>query len=214
MTKIDRSAHDKLQGMREDNLQRDINFLFEMGNIRLIDRMWQRFWHENFANLADHHFRVFWIAMTIAAHEKGVDTGKVAKIALLHDITESRTGDVDYVARQYVDRNERLAITDMLQGTAIKQEFYALWEEYEQRESLESKIVKDADNLDVDFELAEQAASGSPLQAHWAVNRQFVAEKKLYTKTAKKIFKQLKTSDPHTWHMSCRNRVNSGDWQK
>ena len=73
----------------------DINFIFEMGSIRFIDRMWRRFLNGDFATLSDHHFRVFWIAMVIASHEKGVDTGKIAKMALVHDIAESRAGDVD-----------------------------------------------------------------------------------------------------------------------
>jgi putative hydrolase of HD superfamily len=196
------------------DLKPDVNFLFEMGNIRLIDRMWRRFHTTSFANLADHHFRVFWIAMTIAAHEKDVDTGKIAKMALVHDIAESRAGDVDYIARQYVERNEELAIQDMLQGTGLEAEFHALWEEYETRESLESKIVKDADNLDVDFELAEQAATGNGLQQLWNDNRQFVAKSKLYTETAKKLFEQLEKTNPHDWHHTGRNRRNSGDWQK
>ena len=191
-----------------------MNFLFEMGNIRLIDRMWRRFHTTSFANLADHHFRVFWIAMTIAAHEKDVDTGKIAKMALVHDIAESRAGDVDYLARQYVERNEELAIQDMLQGTGLETEFHALWEEYETRESLESKIVKDADNLDVDFELAEQAADGSGLKELWRDNRQFVAKSKLYTETAKRLYEQLEKSNPHDWHNTGRNRRLSGDWKK
>jgi len=199
---------------KSDSLEHDVNFLFEMGNIRLIDRMWRRFHTTSFANLADHHFRVFWIAMTIAANEKDIDTGKIAKMALLHDIAESRAGDVDYLARQYVIRNEELAAQDMLAGTSIEQEFYSLWEEYEARETLESKIVKDADNLDVDFELAEQAASGSPLKDNWQNNREFVAEEKLYTQTAKNLFQQLIKANPHAWHMNGRNRRNSGDWRK
>jgi putative hydrolases of HD superfamily len=199
---------------KSDDLEHDVNFLFEMGNIRLIDRMWRRFHTTSFANLADHHFRVFWIAMTIAAKEENVDTGKIAKMALMHDIAESRAGDVDYIARQYVIRNEELAAQDMLAGTSIEKEFYALWEEYEARETLESKIVKDADNLDVDFELAEQAASGNALKDSWQNNREFVAKEKLYTQTAKNIFAQLLKANPHGWHMNGRNRRNSGDWQK
>lgn len=198
----------------KSTLENDVNFLFEMGNIRLIDRMWRRFHTTDFANLAEHHFRVFWIAMTIAAHEKDVDTGKIAKIALMHDIAESRTGDVDYIARQYVIRNEELAAQDMLGGTSLSDEFYALWEEYETRESLEAKIVKDADNLDVDFELVEQAASGNPLKEEWKDNRAFVAREKLFTETAKDLFDQLMKSNPHAWHLNGRNRRNSGDWQK
>lgn len=200
--------------MSEANLEKDVNFLFEMGNIRFIERMWRRFLRDDFANLAEHHFRTFWIAMVIAAHEKNVDTGKVAKLVLAHDIAESRTGDVDYLARQYTERNEKLAIQDMLTGTALEAEFYALWEEYEERASLESKIAKDADNLDVDFELAEQAAKGSLLQKHWQENREFVAKKKLYTSTAKKLFDQLASANPHAWHLEGRNRRNGGDWRK
>lgn len=195
------------------NLQRDVDFLFEMGNIRLIDRMWRRFHNVNFANLAEHHFRVFWIAMVIAAHEENADTAKVAKMTLIHDVAESRTGDVDYLARQYVDRHEELAMKDMLGGSVLEGEFYALWEEYEKRKSLEAKIAKDADNLDVDFELAEQAVSGDPLQRRWQDNRQFVAKEKLYTDTAKRLFEQLGKSDPHAWHVNGRNRRNGGDWR-
>lgn len=196
------------------NMQQDMNFLFEMGSIRFIPRMWKRFLNGDFANLAEHHFRMFWIAMIIASHERNVDTGKIAKMVLVHDISESRAGDVDYLARQYVIRNEELAMQDMLGETSIEKEFLSLWEEYEARQTIESKIVKDADNLDVDIELAEQASKGSPLQVLWQSNRQFVAEEKLYTKTAKKLFDQLIKADPHEWHvLSKRNRRNSGDWK-
>jgi putative hydrolases of HD superfamily len=194
--------------------QADINFLFEIGGIRYIQRSWQRFFSPDMANLADHHFKVFWIAMVIASHEENVDTGKVAKMALLHDISESRTGDVDLISRQYADRKEELGITDMLNGTAVQKEFFALWQEYEERTSIEAKIVKDADNLDVDFELAEQAANGSTLRANKQEIREFVAANKLYTKTAKEIYAELQNANPHAWWRETRNRRNSGDWKK
>jgi len=197
----------------EPNLSADVNFLFEMGNIRLIDRMWRRFHNVHFANLAEHHFRVYWIAMAIAAHEAEADPAKVGKLAMVHDLAESRAGDVDYLARQYVVRNEELAIKDMLAGTGFEHEILGLWEEYEKKDSLEAKIVKDADNLDVDFELAEQAVSGDPLQLKWQNNRRFVAEEKLYTATAKQMYQQLLAADPHAWHVNGRNRRNAGDWQ-
>ncbi len=68
---------------KNNNLKSDVDFLFEMGSIRFISRMWQRFLNDDFANLAEHHFRMFWIAMVIAAHEKSVDTGKLAKLVLV-----------------------------------------------------------------------------------------------------------------------------------
>lgn len=192
----------------------DVRFLFEMGQIRLIDRMWRRFFTKGFANLAEHHFRVFWIAMVIAAREGEVDTGKIAKMVLVHDIAESRTGDVDYIARQYVERNEELGIKDMLAGTSLQQEFYALWEEYEVRQSLEAKIVKDADNLDVDMELAEQATQGNKVFRNEKMDlRKKDVRPRLFTETAKQMFDEIITANPHDWHLKGRNRHSHGDWK-
>jgi putative hydrolase of HD superfamily len=197
----------------DPRLSRDIDFLFEMGNIRLIDRVWKRLNSPGMANLSEHHFRVFWIAMVIAAREKApVDTGKIAKIALMHDIDESRTGDVDILSRQYVKRDEDLAFSDILGDTSVQAEYLALWREYSERKTLEAKIVKDADNLDVDFELAEQAAQGSTLRFHKHEIREYVAENKLYTDTAKAMYAELKTTNPHNWWKTARNRRSSGDW--
>ena len=193
----------------------DMNFLFEMGNIRFIDRMWRRFYNKNFANLAEHHFRAFFIAMVIANNElknnPDIDTGKIAKMILLHDISESRTGDVDYLARQYTERNEELGINDILAETSVENEFKNLWIEYEKKETIESKIAKDADNLDVDFELAEQRAMGyeDPFES-----RLFVRDNKLYTDSAKEIWDQIQKANPHDWHLQSRNRFKSGDWSK
>lgn len=194
--------------------ERDVDFLYEIGMLRHVPRQWQRFGGINFANLADHHFRVLWTALVIARHEHAVDIEKMMKMALVHDIAESRTNDVDYLSRQYVQRNEELAIADMLEDTSLEEEFLAIIQEYEKRESLEAKIVKDADNLDVDLEIREQATNGIPIH-QWTPYRQHVADNYLYTKTAKKIFAQIQKSDPHNWHVnSKRNRLNGGDWKK
>jgi putative hydrolase of HD superfamily len=201
--------------MKDSNLNADIDFLYEMGNIRYIQRTWSRFLGVDFANLAEHHFRVFWIALVIASHEKDVDLEKIALLSMLHDIAESRTGDVDYLSRQYVERNEELAIKDMLKGTHFEKKIYDLWQEYEDRTTIESKIVKDADNLDIDFELAEKAElQGLKLNKHWREMRGFVAKERLYTTTAKKMFDDLASSNPHNWHLKGRNRLTSGDWKK
>lgn len=197
----------------------DVNFLFEMGNIRLIDRMWRRFHFKDSANVAEHHFRVFWIAMVIAAREAKnypkLDTGKIAKMCLLHDITESRTAEVDYISRQYTERNEEMAIQDILADTSVETEMFALWQEYEARKTIEAKIAKDADNLDVDMELAEQAATGNQLKETFRPTREFVAQNKLFTEPAKQLFKQIQVTNPHDWHVSSpRNRKNGGDWKK
>lgn len=147
--------------------KRDIELLYELGALRLIDRQWRRFHNTETQNLTEHHFRVTWIALLIAKHEKVTNTDKIMKMAMVHDISESRTGDVDYLARQYVIRDESKGIKDVFKNTALEKEFVDLWHEYEDRECIESKIVKDADNLDIDLELQEQSARGNVLQKKW-----------------------------------------------
>ena len=183
--------------------KRDIEFLYEVGCLRFIPRAWRQFLLPNTANLAEHTLRVMWTAATIAKYEKA-DTGKVIKMALVHDASESRTGDAHYVSRVYTKRDEEAAIRDTLQGTALSGEFFNLWEEYEKRESIEAKIVKDADNLDVDFELQEQAARGVKLRDNW--NRKEFIYHQLYTETAKKIFEMIYTSNPDDWHTKAKNQ--------
>lgn len=197
-------------------MDRDLEFLYEIGAVRLIPRQWHRFHMENVGDLADHHFRVLWLSLMIAAREDvKVDTEKMMKMALVHDIAESRTGDVDYLARQYVMRNEQQGLEDMLSGTALYDEFIALYEEYEKRECIEAKIVKDADNLDVDMELREQASQGHQLPELWSEDRKKVMKTKLYTETAKRLNAAIEQSNPHDWHVkSPKNRTNGGDWKK
>lgn len=196
-------------------MNRDVEFLYEIGALRLVPRQWHRFHLTGVGDLADHHFRVLWLALVIAAREKAdVDAAKMLKMALVHDIAESRTGDADYLARQYVDRHEELGIKDMLENTSLKDEFIALWHEYEARESLEAKIVKDADNLDVELEIQEQGSRGHQLAQDWSNDRNDVVKHRLFTKTARELHEAVQTANPHDWHLkSPRNRINGGDWK-
>jgi 5'-deoxynucleotidase YfbR-like HD superfamily hydrolase len=196
-------------------MNRDVEFLFELGGLRHIDRMWHRFLGTDFANLTDHHFHVAWIALIIAARERKGDTAKILKMALVHDIAESRTGDVDYISRQYVQKDESQAIEDMLEDTSVHDDLLATWKEYENRECIESKIVKDADNLHVDIELCEQAAKGNSFPRDMQPGRQIVFKEKLYTKTARELYVEIEKSNPNDWHKNAkRNRYHGGDWGK
>ena len=95
----------------------------------------------------------------------------------------------------------------------MEKEFLKLWDEYEERKTTEAKIVKDADNLDVDFEIMEQRSNGHGVGHAFDENRVFVAKNRFFTKTAKKIWEELMKTDPHEWHKTARNRLNAGDWK-
>jgi putative hydrolase of HD superfamily len=197
-------------------MKRDIEFLFELGTLRYIDRTWKQFLSPGVANNAEHVFRVAWIAFTLAKYEKGkVNQEKILKMALLHDITESRTGDVNYLSRQYTKRNEEKAIHDMVEDTVHEKELLALAKEYEERKTLESRIVKDADNLDVELEIRELIEKEPRIWKTISNSRNKKVLPILYTETAKKFWKNINKSNPHDWHLlASGNRFNGGDWKK
>jgi putative hydrolases of HD superfamily len=189
---------------------RDVHLLFELGTMRHIDRTWRQFGGLPFANNAEHTFRVAWLAWVIGLAE-GADIGRVVTMAMLHDVPETRTGDVNYLTRMYTKRDDQLAISDQFAGTSLEAASSDLWAEYEQRETLESKVVKDADTIDCDLELRELGSHGT-LSASLRASRD-AAFAKLYTATARDLFTTLYNTDPHEWHTGGRNRTNAGDWK-
>jgi putative hydrolase of HD superfamily len=193
-------------------MKRDIEFLFELGMLRHIKRSWVQVLTPEFENLSEHMFRVAWLALLISKMENTGDHEKILKMALIHDMGESRTGDAHYINRQYTKRDEHLAIEDMLKDTSLI-ELKPLWEEYEKRESIESKIVKDADILSVDMELTEQASRGNKVKEIWQGQRDKIARNGLFTESAKKLWQEIQTANPHDWHLNGRNRLNDGDWK-
>lgn len=192
--------------------KREIDFLLEMGNLRHIRRMWRRFFNSEVSNIAEHSFRVIWIALLLAKKEKVKNEEKVLKMAMLHDIAESRTGDVDYLSRLYADLKEELAIGDMFDKTIFESELVGLWREMDERKTIEAKIIKDADTLDVNLELREQGIQ--PVAKKFENFREELVRPKLFTGAAKKYWKIIQRVDVHDWHFKSRNRFSRGDWKR
>lgn len=196
--------------MNDEPLRRDAELLYEVGTLRHIARTWVQFGGEPLANVAEHTLRVAWIGIILAAHE-GADAGRVAQLALVHDLSEGRTGDAHYLASMYVERNERGAVRDSVAATALEDGVADLWREWEEGVTLEARIVSDADSLDVDLELMEWAARGH-LPSTWNGIRKSI-DRQLHTPTAQRLVAAIRATDPHDWHMRGRNRATAGDWR-
>lgn len=195
--------------------KRMIELLFEIGAFRNVERTWKQFYGTKLANNAEHSFRVAWIALTLAKEEEVENHEKILKLALLHDVGESRCGDTNYLSRQYVTQNEAMSITDIFKGTPHEQEMHELWNEYKERKTKEAQVVKDADNLDVDMEIQEQLYKGQKLSKDFKRYRKEVVYPRLYTKTAKQLWKEIVKANPHDWHLYAENnRIFGGDWSK
>jgi putative hydrolase of HD superfamily len=121
-------------------------------------------------SVADHSFGVAWIAMTLAdlARERGVkvEVERVLRLALLHDLTESQTGDLPHTVKRYFESGtlqaaEKRISTEIFAGLGpIGAEYLALWREYEERKTIEARLVKAADKIDLLLQAREYERGG------------------------------------------------------
>jgi putative hydrolase of HD superfamily len=111
-------------------------------------------------SVAAHSYGVAFAAMLLAdevrARGVAVDTERVLRIALLHDLAEARTGDMPRTMALYYGAEarrsaERAAFADMMRGLGEGRgaDYVKLHEDYEARETLESRLVKAADIVDL-----------------------------------------------------------------
>ncbi len=149
-----------------------IVFLTELMRLKALPRTgWLLRGVRDVESIADHLFGVAWIAMLLAdrANVRGmqVKVEKVLRMALLHDLSEARTGDLPSTIKPYfpgdtLKQADEQAARDILQplGEAVAN-YLALWHEYEQRTSLEARIVKAADKLDLLLQAREYEKGGA-----------------------------------------------------
>jgi putative hydrolase of HD superfamily len=179
---------------------RDIDFLYEIASLRNVPRGWRQHLGFDVASDLEHTFRLIWLALLISRMEKLGDENLIIKMALVHDVAETRTSDHSYVQKVYVTADDERAADDMFKGTSFA-DLREVLKQYEKRDTIEAKIVKDADNLDIDLELKEIEELGSKLPQKWTQNnRKLVRDEKLYTESAKQLWDQIQASDPSNWH--------------
>lgn len=183
-------------------MNRDLEFLYEIATMRNMPRGWRQHLGTDCANVLDHTIRVIWLAIILGRMEGGVDENKIIKMALVHDAAETRTSDLSYVQKVYVKEDEKAAAVDMFENTSLEDYQSEILTEYMARESMEAKIVKDADNLDIDLEGKELEERGSKLPTKWGHLRKFVCDEKLYTKSAKTMWDEIQSSDVSSWHLN------------
>jgi putative hydrolase of HD superfamily len=131
-------------------------------------------------SVAAHSFGVSVTAMLLAdkliAHGVSVDVEQLLRMALLHDWAEVRVGDMPRTATLYFGSEARkqaetAAFTDIVRDIDEAAGLYAvLYNDYERRESLEARLVKAADVLDLLIEvLALERAGARGLDEFWEV---------------------------------------------
>lgn len=126
-----------------------------------------------------HSFGVACTAMLLADEliRQGVDVNaeKVIRISLLHDWAETRVGDMPRTAKMYfgaeVSRKaETAAFADIVRPLSDVTEYRELYEDYESRLSVEARLVKAADVIDLLVQvLVLEKAGARGLDEFWEI---------------------------------------------
>jgi putative hydrolases of HD superfamily len=162
-----------------------LSTLIELQRLKRLDRTgWTlRGLPNGTESVAAHSFGVGVTAMLLAdkfiSHGISVDVEKVLRIALLHDWAEVRVGDMPRTATFYFGSDARkqaetAAFSDVVRDVDGAQGLYgSLYFDYEQRSSLEARLVKAADVLDLLVQvLALERAGARGLDEFWEVAEQ------------------------------------------
>lgn len=171
------------------------NFLFEVGILARTPRSGFHFLGTGDQTVAEHINRVSYIGYMLALMEDDIDMSKVLEMCLLHDISETRISDLNYVHQKYVDRKEHEAHKDITDSVPYGERMFKLIEEYEERKTKEAILVKDADNLEWILSLKEEVDTGNNRALDWIKP----AIKRLYTKQAKELAKEIMGTDSNDW---------------
>ena len=138
-----------------------INFMRALEEVCIVKR--DMFLYEGTTeNNAMHIFKLSFLVMMIAPYLKQkVDYTKMLEMALVHDIAEGKTGDYT-LANQIANptlklekkKREEQAIKELksILPTPLDKKVYSLYKEYEEKKTIESKIVSMLDKLEANLQ--------------------------------------------------------------
>jgi len=175
------------------------SFIYELGHLkRSVRTGWWLAGIDNPETVAEHSFRTAAIAYLLAALE-GADTGKTVLHAVFHDIAEARTGDIPSVGKAYLKENEAPGsiARHQLEGSPkrIADDIVALVDTFENPQTIEAQLARDADKLECLAQALEYKAHGHPRADEWVQG----SIDSVGTSTGRALAETMKRVEPDGW---------------
>ncbi len=176
-------------------MERIAEFLFEIGMLKRTPRTGFRFLGSGEESVAEHIFCTAVIGYCLAMLSGHVDVFRVVKMCLVHDLTEARTGDQNYVYKKYVQVDEQQALNDMVSGLPFAEEIVELVTEFNENKTPEAMLCHDADQLSLLVQLKEHQDLGNRYAEQWLCNN----AKRLQTPLARRLADVIMQTDTSAW---------------
>ncbi len=136
----------------QKRLAAQLRFVAEIDALKSIIRQTTLMDASRRENDAEHSWHLAMMALLLAEHAPGADPARVAKMLLIHDIVEIDAGDVfffDAVGMVGQAEREALAAARIFGLLPPDQgdDLHALWEEFEERVTLDARFARAIDRL-------------------------------------------------------------------
>jgi len=106
-------------------------------------------------SVADHSFAMTVMSMVLA-NEKNVNAEKIMKMSLLHDLAESKIGDL---TPEEISKDEKTILENSSMKEILSQlpsnlfeEYQKIWNEFQEKKSKESLLLHEIDKLEMAFQ--------------------------------------------------------------
>ena len=147
------NTRDRFPTNLTDRFKRQIEFVLEVDRLKEVYRQSYLLYADRHENSAEHSWHLAVTAFLLAEYaNQPVDTSRVIRMVLVHDLVEIDAGDTFiYDVAGNLDRAAREEkAADRLFGLLPadqRDEWRALWNEFEQRETAEAKFAYALDRL-------------------------------------------------------------------
>ena len=179
-----------------------VDFIYEVGILSKTPRSGLWFLGTGNQSVAEHLLRTAYITYCLCYLTPKVNQERAILMALVHDLGEARTSDLNYVHQKYGRLAEGQAISDIAQMVPFGKDIQKLYLEEQGRKTLEAQLVKDADNIEWLTTMREEETKGNIKAREWAK----IAFKRLKTPAGKKIGKLILTIHPDNWWFDAKDK--------
>jgi putative hydrolase of HD superfamily len=156
--------------MNESEILKFLHWVEELKKVKRTG--WLNRGISNPESVADHTFAVA-IITSFYSDLLGLDSGKAIKMALLHDLQESITGDItpDTLDIDEKREKEENAIKKIL--IDMPNDYLSLWQEYAEGKTKEAKLVAQIDKLEMLLQANIYKKAGFDVSDFWDHDYEF-----------------------------------------
>lgn len=151
--------------VKNNNLNKIVDFIHQAGKLKTTQRFGANKLFDGDSS-ADHSWRLALLAIILLEeNDLKLNKYKTLKIALVHDLAEALTGDIDVrlihskaISKEQKARGEKKAITKLKSMLPPKsgREIEKIWREYEGAKTKEAKFIKALDKLETQIKVIEE----------------------------------------------------------